>query len=362
MALIGTVSAPNDFGFKNRIINGAMVIDQRNVGASSSAASGYPVDRFAIAPQAGGYITWGQNLGSVTPPNGFANYLGFSTTTTYSLGAGDSFRCEHLIEGYNVADLGWGTANAQSITISFWTRSSLTGTHAATLQNSGRSRSYPFTWTINSANTWEYKTVTIAGDTTGTWLTTNGIGIRINFNLGCGATGSGTAGSWSSSNFVSATGAVSVVGTSSATLYITGVQLEKGTTATSFDYRSYTTELSLCKRYCHVFRGASDATFSNIGLGMCFDSTGFQCDVPLPVQMRVQPTVTYSAVGDLAVHLPGLVRVTATAVAMSSSQSGPQSAAIGITTTSNGNIVSHKCGHFEFNNSSTGWLALAAEM
>ena len=362
MALIGTVSASNDFGFKNRIINGAMVIDQRNVGASSSAASGYPVDRFAIAPQAAGYITWGQNLGSVTPPNGFANYLGFSTTTTYSLGAGDSFRCEHLIEGYNVADLGWGTANAQSITISFWTRSSLTGTHAATLQNSARSRSYPFTWTINAANTWEYKTITIAGDTTGTWLTTNGIGIRINFNLGCGATGSGTAGSWSSSNFVSATGAVSVVGTSSATLYITGVQLEKGSQATAFDYRPYSTELQLCKRYCHVFRGAADASFSNIGLGMCFDSTGFQCDVPLPLPMRVQPTITYSAVGDLAVHLPGLVRVTATGVAMSTSQSGPQSAAISLTLSSNGNIVSHKCGHFEFNNSTTGWLALAAEM
>ena len=362
MALIGTVSASNDFGFKNRIINGAMVIDQRNVGASSSAASGYPVDRFAIAPQAAGYITWGQNLGSVTPPNGFANYLGFSTTTTYSLGAGDSFRCEHLIEGYNVADLGWGTANAQSITISFWTRSSLTGTHAATLQNSARSRTYPFTWTINAANTWEYKTITIAGDTTGTWLTTNGIGIRINFNLGCGATGSGTAGSWSSSNFVSATGAVSVVGTSSATLYITGVQLEKGSQATAFDYRPYSTELQLCKRYCHVFRGAADASFSNIGLGMCFDSTGFQCDVPLPLPMRVQPTITYSAVGDLAVHLPGLVRVTATGVAMSTSQSGPQSAAISLTLSSNGNIVSHKCGHFEFNNSTTGWLALAAEM
>ena len=362
MALVGTISAPNDFGFKNRIINGAMVIDQRNVGASSSAASGYPVDRFAIAPQAGGYITWGQNLGSVTPPNGFVNYLGFSTTTTYSLGAGDSFRCEHLIEGYNVADLGWGTANAQPITISFWTRSSLTGTHAATLQNSARSRSYPFTWTINSANTWEYKTVTIAGDTTGTWLTTNGIGIRINFNLGCGATGSGTAGSWSSSNFVSATGAVSVVGTSSATLYITGVQLEKGSTATSFDYRSYTTELQLCQRYCHVFRGATDATYSNIALGICHDNVYLNVGITMPVQMRVQPTITYSAVGDMALHMPGLIRLTATSVASQSTQSGPFRVCLSTTYASNGNVVNHRVAHFEFNNSSTGWLALAAEM
>ena len=152
------------------------------------------------------------------------------------------------------------------------------------------------------------------------------------------------------------------MGTSSATLYITGVQLEKGSTATSFDYRSYTTELQLCQRYCHVFRGATDATYSNIGLGICHDNVYLNVGITMPVQMRVQPTVTYSAVGDVAVHLPGLVRVTATGVAMSSSQSGPQSAAVSITVGSNGNIVSHKCGHFEFNNSTTGWLALAAEL
>jgi hypothetical protein len=296
----GILSADSSV-FRNRIINGGMVIDQRNAGASSTAA-GYSVDRFAIAPQAAGYITWGQNLGSVTPPNGFVNYLGFSTTTTYSIGAGDSFRCEHLIEGYNVADLGWGAANAQPITISFWTRSSLTGTHAATLQNSARSRSYPFTWTINVANTWEYKTVTIAGDTSGTWLTTNGIGIRINFNLGCGATGSGTAGSWSSSNFVSATGAVSVVGTLNANLYITGVQLEKGSTATSFDYRPFGTELALCQRYFERSYNIGSATgsFTNGFSGFVTSTTSATDITPnlrYAVTKRDTPTVVvYNAV------------------------------------------------------------------
>jgi hypothetical protein len=140
------------------------------------------------------------------------------------------------------------------------------------------------------------------------------------------------------------------------------VQLEKGSTATSFDYRSYTTELQLCQRYCHVFRGATDATYSNIGFGTCFDSTSLSVGITMPVQMRVQPTITYSAVGDMALHLPGLVRLTATSVTTQSTQSGPFRVCLAIGFASNGNIVSHKIAHFEFNNTSTGWLALAAEM
>ena len=288
----------NNVTFRNKIINGACVIDQRNAGASSTAA-GYMIDRFANAPQAAGYITWGQNLGSVTPPNGFINYLGFSTTTVYSLSAGDSFRCEYLIEGYNVADLGWGTANAQPITISFWTRSSLTGTQAATLQNSARSRSYPFTWTINSANTWEYKTTTIVGDTTGTWLTTNGIGIRINFNLGCGASGAGTAGSWSSNNYVSATGAVNVVSTSGATMYITGVQLEAGTTASPFEYRQYGTELALCQRYYKkiggTYAGQNGTGYVFIGSGLQRSTTSAAFGMAFSPTMRATPSVSFDS-------------------------------------------------------------------
>jgi hypothetical protein len=236
------------YGFKNRIINGAMMIDQRNNGASGTAVA-YTVDRFFYNASQASKGTWQQNAGSVTPPTGFKNYLGFTSSSAYTLGATDYFGLYQSIEGLNIIDLAWGTANAQSVTLSFRVYSSITGTFAGSLNNSGYSRSYPFTYTISSANTWTTINVTIPGDTAGTWLTTNGIGITVNFSLGTGATYSGTANAWAGSLYLSATGATSVVGTNGATFYITGVQLEKGTTATSFDYRSYGTELSLCQRY-----------------------------------------------------------------------------------------------------------------
>jgi len=238
-------------GFKNRIINGAMVIDQRNAGASVTQTTSnlYAVDRFIITGSVASKFTAQQNAGSVTPPTGFTNYLGITSSSAYTVGAGENFNIRYYNEGFNTADLAWGTANAQTITLSFWVRSSLTGTFGGSINNYAFNRSYPYTFTINSANTWEQKTVTIAGDTSGTWLTTNSGSLCIFWNLGCGATNSGTAGSWSSNLYVSATGATSVVGTNGATFYITGVQLEKGSTATSFDYRPYGTELQLCQRY-----------------------------------------------------------------------------------------------------------------
>ena len=249
LANIGSV-ADSSLGFRNRIINGAMVIDQRNAGASVTANDGtYGVDRWVCVATANGKFTMQQNAGSVTPPVGFSYYLGCTSTATTSLGATDFYHVRQKIEGFNSADLMWGTANAQTVTLSFWVRSSLTGTFGGSFNNSAFSRSYPFSYTISAANTWEQKSVTIAGDTSGTWLTTNGVGIQLSFSLGSGSTYSGTAGSWSSSTFTSSTGATSVVGTNGATFYITGVQLEKGATATSFDYRPYGTELALCQRY-----------------------------------------------------------------------------------------------------------------
>ena len=240
--------------FKNRIINGAMVIDQRNAGASVSATNdGYTLDRWASVSYDGGNVTGKftvqQNAGSVTPPAGFTNYLGVTSSAATSYGVNGIFTVNQAIEGFNVADLGWGTANAKTVTLSFWVRSSLTGTFGGSLMNAGYSRSYPFSYTISSANTWEQKSVTITGDTTGTWATNNTIGIRVYFGLGVGSNYSGTAGAWVSAQVHSATGATSVVGTNGATFYITGVQLEVGSTATSFDYRPFGTELALCQRY-----------------------------------------------------------------------------------------------------------------
>jgi hypothetical protein len=233
-------------GFKNRIINGAMMIDQRNAGASVTASNYNLVDRWAYAASQSSKFSAQQ---STTAPSGFINSLIMTTASAVTIGAGDIFNINQPIEGLNISDLGWGTASAQTVTLSFWVRSSLTGTFGGSLSNSAVNRSYPFTYTVSSANTFEYKTITITGDTSGTWLTTNGVGIRLFFSLGTGSTYSGTAGAWAGADYRSSTGATSVVGTNGATFYITGVQLEKGSTATSFDYRPYGTELALCQRY-----------------------------------------------------------------------------------------------------------------
>jgi hypothetical protein len=238
---------------KNRIINGAMVIDQRNAGASvTNAASGgtYVLDRWNYIATQASKFTIQQNAGSVTPPVGFSNYLGITSSSAYSIVAGDYFGIYQPIEGFNTADLGWGTANAKTVTLSFQVYSSLTGTFGGSLANAAFNRSYPFTYSIPVANTWTTISVTISGDTSGTWVgATNGLGIRVYLGIGMGSTYSGTAGSWSSNGYFSATGATSVVGTNGATFYITGVQLEVGTQATGFEYRQYTTELALCQRY-----------------------------------------------------------------------------------------------------------------
>jgi hypothetical protein len=246
-------TAATGFGFKNRIINGAMVIDQRNAGASVTPASGvFSVDRFSAVTTQSSKFSMQQNAGSVTPPTGFANYLGTTSLSAYSILTGDAFGVRQIIEGFNTADLAWGTANASAVTLSFKVYSSLTGTFGGGILNSAANRSYPFTYSVPTANTWTTISVTIPGDTSGTWLTTNGIGISLTFGLGYGASLSGTANAWNAGTAYMPTGAVSVVGTNGATFYITGVQLEKGSTATSFDYRPYGTELMLCQRYFEV--------------------------------------------------------------------------------------------------------------
>jgi hypothetical protein len=276
---------------KNRIINGAMVIDQRNAGAAVTTTGFYPVDRFSVENVTDGTFSAQQDS---TASVGFVKSLKFTTTSAdASLSASQYTRIRHEIEGYNVADLGWGTANAKTVTLSFWVNCSLTGTFGGVLRNSDASRSYPFSYTITSANTWEYKTITVAGDTTGTWLTTNGKGLTVIFGLGVGSDFSGTAGAWASANYMSATGATSVIGTNGATFYITGVQLEVGTQATSFEYRQYGTELALCQRYCYV---VSQAVSNSRIFGFNYNASSAVTRANFPVQTRVAPTgVTVSS-------------------------------------------------------------------
>jgi len=281
-------------GFKNRIINGDMRINQRNAGAAVTADGSFVVDRFVAVNSTDGTFS-GQQVSDA--PSGFINSLKWTTTAAdTSLSAGQYTSVRHFIEGLNLTDLAWGTASAATVTLSFWVKSSLTGTFSGALANSAYNRSYPFNYTISSANTWEQKTITIAGDTSGTWLTTNGIGIRLYMSLGAGSNFTGTASAWNAAGYTaSTTGATSVIGTLNATWQITGVQLEKGATATSFDYRPYGTELALCERYCLQF---TSTTYGNPlgGIGIFLNGSASSL-FGGRFRMRSNPTATYTGAG-----------------------------------------------------------------
>ena len=285
---------------KNRIINGAMVIDQRNAGASVTPTNlSYNLDRWACLLTQASKFTVQQNAGSVTPPVGFSKYLGATSSSAYSIAAGDRFGIYQTIEGFNGADLAWGTANAKTITISFQVYSSLTGTFSGNLRTgSGTDYSYVFTYSIPVANTWTTISVTIAGPTVGTWASDNSGFVTVNFSLGVGSTYSTTAGSWTAGNYWGNSSAVSVVGTNGATFYITGVQLEVGSSATGFEYRNYGTELANCQRYFSKSFATETAPVDGLANPYRTICAGYSSDnawstyTPYVVTMRTTPTMT----------------------------------------------------------------------
>jgi hypothetical protein len=284
--------APISSVFRNRIINGDMRISQRS-GTSAVTVDGgafYGVDRWKGEDGTDGAFTIQQ---TTTAPAGF-NYSTKITITTAdtSLGATQYSYFGQVIEGYNFADLGWGTASAKSVTLSFWVQSSVTGTYTASFINIDQNRSYPATFVINAANTWEYKTITVAGDTTGTWATTNEAGLKLYICMGTGSTYTGTGNAWSGSLYFNATGATNLIGTNGATFYITGVQLEVGSSATGYEYRQYQQELALCQRY--YWKVVPDGgTICGFGSGQFANSTTANIIFNYPVSMRTAPTMAY---------------------------------------------------------------------
>ena len=287
-------------GMKNRVINGAMVIDQRNAGASVTQtvvnANTYMVDRWKYYANTGSSkFSYGQNAGAVTPPPGFSTYLGFTSLTANTPAATDEYIFAQTIEGYNVADLNWGTANAKAITLSFWVRSSLTGGNfGAVVKSADAGYSYPFNYTVSSANTWTQISVTIPGPTTGTFGSTTGAGFTLQFNLGTGSTYlAGTSGAWLAGFSNGPVGSLNILGTNGATFYLTGVQLEAGSTSTNFEYRQYGTELTLCQRYYWQQGGKQYSRFGGgIALGRAAAIATTMVNMPVP--MRTYPTITLS--------------------------------------------------------------------
>lgn len=293
----GTVAAAfnsNGLFFRNRIINGDMRIDQRNAGASVAVADNtntFITDRWSVFENQTGAFSWQQVTDA---PTGFVNSLKCTVTTAQTA---DSFaQCKTVIEGTNIADLAWGSASALPITLSFWVKSSLTGQMGGALSNSAQNRSYPFSYTVNAANTWEYKTVTVLGDTTGTWLTTTGVGIYVFFDMGMGTTYLGTAGSWAAADYRGATGDVKIMRTLNATWYITGVQLETGSVATPFERRPYGEMLMLCQRYCQKLAG--DTAYTVVTDGWQASTTVGYFTYCFSNPMRAAPTLTTGTVGD----------------------------------------------------------------
>jgi hypothetical protein len=290
-----TPTADSLQGFRNRILNGGMVIDQRNAGASVTMPSAaYTLDRWRCDENTGGAATVQQVSDA---PSGFNRSLRVTTTSTdTSLTGSEYMAVNQFIEGFNVADLGFGTSSAQTVTISFWVKSSLTGTFAAAIDNEAGNRAYVFNYAISSADTWQQKSVTIPGDTTGSWGTTTGRGIGLRFALGSGPDYQGTVGAWQSAFVFSSSGAVSVIGTLNATWQITGVQLEAGSVATPFERRPYGTELMLCQRYaCSTFQQgvAWGQNRGQPGLYVLTQSTSARVSATFkfPVSMRATPTI-----------------------------------------------------------------------
>ena len=306
-----TPTADSLQGFRNRIINGDMRIDQRNAGASitvNNSNINRSVDRWwGTGTASDGVYTMARSTS--TPPTGFTNFLRVTVTTAdASIGASNTYYMGSTIEGLNVSDLGFGSANAKTITISFLVRSSVTGTFSGSLLNGAENRSYPFTFSISAANTWETKSVTIAGDTTGTWATDNTAGMVLVFDLGNGSNWRATAGSWTGAGEYGATGAVTLISTLNATFDITGVQLEVGSVATPFERRDYGRELIMCQRYYQRIQGG--ATGSPYGSGIAYSTAFAILSFNFPVIMRIAPTALEQSgtAGDYAVLDAGAVR------------------------------------------------------
>jgi hypothetical protein len=349
-------SGSNNVTFRNRIINGAMVIAQRGTsGFSETGAAQYTLDRWQVAGASPGVFSIAQ---STTAPTGYINSLLITITTADASLSGASYQLQQKVEGLNITDLDWGLSTAKPVTLSFWVRSSLTGNFGGVLTNSNYDWTYPYSYTINSANTWEQKTVTVAGPTSGTWLTTNGTGIQLVFGLGAQVARTATAGVFANTVARQPTSSVNLIATNGATFYITGVQLEAGTTASPFEYRQYTTELQLCQRYYYLYVTGANSTN---GVNACI-CTGagilgnyMQGSIVFPTTMRTVPTLVSSTGSNYYQLYSG-------SSASFNSISGQQFTPSGCTLLNNGVTISSGAAAIVYTASASASIALTAEL
>lgn len=369
MALVlnGTVS-DNTVALDRRtatplIINGDMAISQRGTSLSSQSSSTRLLDRFANDIGGGGAITISQDTD--TPNSTFQNSMKMVVATAdSSIAASDSYRFTYTVEGKDIATVGLGNSDCQTMTLTFWVRSSVTGTYGIGFQNSAETENYVDEYTISSADTWEKKVINIPARTSGTFLTTNGVGLAIRWDLGSGVDFNGTAGSWqtTSSKLFRTSSCVNWIATSSATFYVTGVQLEIGTydinSIPNFQFEDATTSLDRCRRYCYVVGnvgGGAAGCVADIGLSL--STTEVESYLPLRPEMRSSPSMTNT--GNLNVST-GSAAVAATAIAINSTINNRQHA--GIKTTVSSGLTAHKPYRIEANSDATSRIILEAEI
>jgi len=286
-ALIGSQTALSN---RNLIINGAMQVAQR--GTSGTSLDGYQaVDRFKTS--CGSTNTSISVTQETDAPVGFKNSLKYEVTSAAGSVANSS-AFQYKVEGQDMSHLEWGTANAKTVTLSFYVKCSQTiSSLGGSITNSDFNMTYPFDYGVSAANTWEKKEITIEGPTTGTWLDTNGIGLDINFNLGSASARLATKDVWANTVARGPTGAGDLVTTVNATWQITGVQLEVGETAMPFEHRSFGDELQRCQRYYEkqTFTGAFQFVCNSLNT----TTTQVEGFIPFNTEKRVSPTVTSSA-------------------------------------------------------------------
>jgi hypothetical protein len=273
-------------GNRSMVTNGSMQVAQRGTSLSLNATQ-YLIDRFRTYKSHTATATASQ---SSDAPTGFTKSWLITIGTGAAASAANELQLSHQIEGYNTVPLGLGASGAKDFTVSFWVKSSLTGDFSIAFQSQAAADHYITTYNISAANTWEYKTITISGPTSGSFNTTNATGLAVVFDLGSGSNLEATANAWSTGNKYRKAGTVAVAATSSATWQITGVQLEVGDTATPFEHRSYGDELARCQRYFEQelsYDGNSAFWSGNTSSGWAY-----YMPVAFKVVKRAVPTVT----------------------------------------------------------------------
>ena len=285
-ALIGSQSALSN---RNLIINGAMQVWQRGTGSTAVGSTNtYHADRWLAREDSDGSLTTEQSTDA--PANfKYSNKVTVTSADT-SIGAAQKCYFSQRVEGTVFDSLGFGTSAAKTTTLSFYVKSSLTGTFSGSLTNDNNNRSYPYEYTISSANTWERKSVTFPGDTTGTWDTGSSDWLELYWDLGIGSNFEGSAGAWVAAQDFGTSGSTKLIGTNGATWLISGVQWEQGETATPFEHRSFGDELASCQRYYYQMAKVS-AGAEVVIAGATSGGTNFSAYMPLV--MRSAPTITW---------------------------------------------------------------------